>query len=261
MAVILIITDGVRPDSIQAASTPHFDHMMANGAFTLSAQSLMPTVTLPCHMSIFYSVPSERHGILSNSYHPPVRPIPGLYDQINLAGLRSAAFYTWDPLRDLSRPLCIDYTLFVQTNHQDLMNSDRPTVEAAAAQIKTANYDFTFLHLGSGDEIGHKFGWMSDEQIRHIEVLDSFVGMVLDAMSATDTLIVHSDHGGHDRTHGTASPDDMTIPWMAYGTGIRANHNIHSELNLLNTAPTVAHILGIEIAAQWEGVVVEEIFD
>lgn len=260
MAVILIITDGIRPDSIQQANTPHFDCLLEGGAFTWSAQSLMPTVTLPCHMSIFHSVPSDRHGILSNNYHPQVRPIPGLYEQVNRAGLRSAAYYTWDPLRDLSRPLCVDYTLFVQTNFKDLANSDRPTVNAAVAQIRAQNYDFTFLHLGSGDEIGHLYGWMSDEQIQHVEILDSFVGQMLDAMSVGDVLIIHSDHGGHDRTHGTESPEDMTIPWMAYGKGIRAKHEIQADVSLLNTTPTIAHILDIEPAPQWEGVVLEEIF-
>ena len=217
MAVILMILDGIRPDTIQKADTPHLDRIMEQGAFTLSAQSVMPTVTLPCHMSIFHSVPPQRHGILSNTYQPLVRPLPSLYEQINKAGLRSAAYYTWDPLRDLSRPLCIDFTLFVQTDFNDLSNSDRPTVDAAVNHIQSSEYDFTFLHLGSGDEIGHIHGWMSDEQIQHTSILDSFVGEVLDSMSDDDTLIVHSDHGGHDRMHGTNSSEDMTIPWMAYG--------------------------------------------
>jgi predicted AlkP superfamily pyrophosphatase or phosphodiesterase len=260
VAVILIVTDGIRPDSIEQANTPHFDLIMREGAFTLYAQSLMPTVTLPCHMTIFHSVPAERHGILSNDYHPLARPLPGLYEQINKAGLHSAAYYTWDPLRDLSRPLCIDHTVFVQTNFQDLANSDRPTVEAAARQIQARKYNFTFLHLGSGDEIGHLYGWMSDEQIQHVEILDEFLGQVLDAMSKEDTLIVHSDHGGHGRTHGTDSPEDMTIPWMAYGNGIRVNYEIQAKVSLLNTAPTIAHILNVEAAPQWEGTVLEEIF-
>ena len=260
MSVILTILDGIRPDAIQQTNTPNFDKIIQNGAHTLSAQSLMPTVTLPCHMSIFHSVPPERHGILSNTYHPMVRPLPGLYEQINKAGLRSAAYYTWDPLRDLSRPLCIDHTVFVQTNFKDLENSDRQTVEAAVVNIGASTYDFTFLHLGSGDEVGHLSGWMSDEQLQHVEILDGFVGEVLEAMSDEDMLIVHSDHGGHDRMHGTDSPEDMTIPWMAYGKGIRANHQIQAKVNLLNTAPTITRMLNIETPSAWDGRVVDEIF-
>lgn len=260
MAVILTILDGIRPDAIQQVNTPNLDYIMQNGAYTLSAQSLMPTVTLPCHMSIFHSVPPERHGILSNNYHPMVRPLPGLFEQIKKAGLQSAAYYTWDPLRDLSRPLVIDYTLFVQTNFDDLKNSDRQTAETAATNIAAAVHDFTFLHLGSGDEVGHISGWMSDEQLQHVEILDGFVGKVLKAMSDDDTLIVHSDHGGHDRMHGTDSPEDMTIPWMTYGKGIRANHEIQAEVSLLNTAPTITRMLNIDAVPAWDGTILEEIF-
>ena len=259
MGVIFVVTDGIRPDSIQQSHTPNFRRIMHEGSYTLSAQSLMPTVTLPCHMSIFHSVPPERHGILSNHYQPMVRPLPSLYEQVNKAGLTSAAYYTWDPLRDLSRPLCIDFTMFVQTNFKDLANSDRPTVDAAVRNIETGTYDFTFLHLGSGDEVGHISGWMSDEQLRHVEILDGFIGEILEAMSDDDTIIVQSDHGGHDRMHGTDQAEDMTIPWMAFGRGVRANHEITIDVNLLTTAPTITRLLGIEAASAWDGSALDEI--
>jgi phosphopentomutase len=86
------------------------------------------------------------------------------------------------------------------------------------------------------------------------------VGEILEAMSDDDVLIVHSDHGGHERMHGTDSPEDMTIPWMVYGNGIRGNYQIQSEVSLLNTAPTIAHMLNIEAAAAWDGGVLHEIF-
>ena len=101
---------------------------------------------------------------------------------------------------------------------------------------------------------------MSDEQLQHIEILDEFVGNVLKAMSDDDSLIVHSDHGGHDRMHGTDSPEDMTIPWMAYGKGIRTNYEIQAEVSLLNTAPTIARMLNIEAVQTWDGTILEEIF-
>ena len=41
----------------------------------------MPSVTLPCHMSLFHSVDPDRHGITTNGYVPQVRPIKGMFDQ------------------------------------------------------------------------------------------------------------------------------------------------------------------------------------
>ena len=78
--VVLIMLDGVRPDALVAAHTPRIDAFMAGGAYTLKARSVMPSVTLPCHTSIFHSVPPTRHGILDNTWHSMSRPVTGLIE-------------------------------------------------------------------------------------------------------------------------------------------------------------------------------------
>ncbi|MBR6767698.1 MAG: alkaline phosphatase family protein [Clostridia bacterium] len=55
--VILISIDGMRPDGFLACGHSFTRDMMTRGAYTLSASSMRPSVTLPCHMSIFHSVP------------------------------------------------------------------------------------------------------------------------------------------------------------------------------------------------------------
>src|SRR5262245_6715673 len=131
MAVVLVMTDGVRPDAIQQAHTLTFTRLMQEGAYTLSAQSVMPSITLPCHLSIFHSVPPQRHGILSNDFHPMARPLPGLYELIKQANKSSAAYYTWDALRDLCRPLTITRTYYVEQDYQDLTRTDAEVLAAA----------------------------------------------------------------------------------------------------------------------------------
>ncbi|HEX9440267.1 MAG TPA: hypothetical protein VF909_11315, partial [Roseiflexaceae bacterium] len=74
-------------------------------------------------------------------------------------------------------------------------------------------------------------------------------------------IVLHSDHGGHDRNHGTELPEDMTIPWLAAGPGIRQGYAIDAPVSLLDTAPTIARLLGIAPHHEWEGRCVEEIFE
>ena len=45
---ILIVIDGCRPDGIQQADTPAIDSLIARGAYTFNAQSVVPSSTLPC---------------------------------------------------------------------------------------------------------------------------------------------------------------------------------------------------------------------
>ena len=35
-----------------------------------------------------------------------------------------------------------------------------------------------------------------------------------------------ADHGGHDRTHGTDSPEDMTIPFIIKGKNFKVGEKI-----------------------------------
>jgi arylsulfatase A-like enzyme len=84
---------------------------------------------------------------------------------------------------------------------------------------------------------------------------------VLGALPDNATVVLQSDHGGHDRNHGTDLPEDMTIPWLAAGPGIRQGHTIESTVSLLDTAPTIARLLGLAPHREWEGRCVEEIFE
>ena len=102
-SVLLILVDGMRPDGLQQAETPAIDNLTACGRSTLSARTIVPTVSLPCITSLFLGVPPERHGITTNLWMPPARPVPGLVDIIHQAGGQTASFYNWEELRDLSR--------------------------------------------------------------------------------------------------------------------------------------------------------------
>src|SRR5215213_5495527 len=102
--VVFIMLDGLRPDALELAYTPRLDAFIAEGAHTLTARSVMPSITLPCHTSIFHSVPPTRHGIIENQWRAMARPVVGLVDTAKVAGKRCAFFYNWELLRDLNRP-------------------------------------------------------------------------------------------------------------------------------------------------------------
>lgn len=257
--VLFVMMDGVRPDAIATTQTPTLKGLMARGATTFTARSVMPSITLPCHTSIFHSVPPARHGITSNEWHPMARPLPGLIELVGLAAKTSAFFFNWEQLRDLSRPGSLSYSYFRATSYME--NGDDEFAAEAAARIPKDRWDFVFLYLGTVDSIGHFFGWMSPEYLKQLERIDGLLGQVLAALPADYSVIVHSDHGGHDRDHGSDIPEDMTIPWIAAGPGIKAGYQIQGPVSLLDTAPTAAKILGLTPHPLWEGHPVDEIFE
>ena len=60
MKTLLILADGMRPDSIQDLAFT--EKLRKTASYSMKAASVMPSVTLPCHMSIFHSVDPIRHG-------------------------------------------------------------------------------------------------------------------------------------------------------------------------------------------------------
>ena len=83
----------------------------------------------------------------------------------------------------------------------------------------------------------------------------------LDANGLRDStlIIVSSDHGGHDTTHGYDVPEDMTIPWIVSGPGVQSLE-LTSSVQTMDTAATAAYALGLSIPDEWDGIPVTEAF-
>lgn len=259
MTTVFFMLDGVRPDAIEQAHTPTIHALMQRGAYTMTAQSVMPSITLPCHTSIFHSVPPARHGITQNVWTPFARPLPGLIELAKMQlGLRCAFITNWEELRDLSRPSSLAYSWYTDASY--LEHGDDLVADHAVSAIAREAFDFAFVYFGTVDSMGHFFGWMSPEYLKQLERVDAQLGRVIDALPPGSTVLAQADHGGHERTHGTDLPEDMTIPWLIAGPNIKPNYAIQLPVSLLDTAPTLARVLGVKPHAQWEGRAVEEIF-
>lgn len=249
--VILISIDGMRPDGFLQCGSPFAAQLMQRGSYTLAAQTVSPSVTLPCHMSMFHSVPPQRHGILTNHYVPMVRPLNGLFEQIKLMGGKSAMFYGWEPLRDVARPGSLQYAEYLDTYDAD--GTDALLTQKALARIAQSKPDFVFLYLvETDDKGGHDNGWMTPAYLDYVRRAVDCVQQVLQAAGEEYTVIVTADHGGHDRTHGTQLPEDMTIPQFFVGPRFAPGKEL-AGVSLLDLAPTVADLMGVPPAPEWEG--------
>lgn len=249
----------MRPDGLLQANTPTMHRLIETGASTLTAQTVMPSVTLPTHMSMFHGVPPEVHGITANEYQPmPDGEVPGIIEVVRRAKRSPAAFYTWDQLRDLSRPGALVYYNFIDIYGPHGPESDRLIASLAADYLVQHRPDFTFVYLGQTDETGHRYGWLSPEYLEVIAGADAAIAHVLDRLERAGQLdrtacIVTADHGGHDRGHGLDIPEDMTIPWILSGPGVKPGYQLTAPVRLYDTAPTIAYLLGLPLPPEWQG--------
>ena len=250
--VILISVDGMRPDGFLACGNPYIEYMMASAYYTLDGQTVLPSVTLPCHMSLFHSVTPQRHGITTNLYLPMARPINGLFEQVKNAGKVSAMYYGWDPLRDVARPASLKFAEYINAYTEE--SSDTALTDSALARIHKSKPDFVFLYMVETDEKGgHDSGWMTEEYLRRISLAVDNIKRVIAECGDEYTIVVTADHGGHDRMHGTDMPEDTTIPMFYFGKQFEAGKRFFGG-SILDIAPTIAKIMDVAPADEWEGV-------
>lgn len=250
--VLLILVDGMRPDSLRICGHPFVDEFLSGSACALNAVTVMPSVTLPCHMSLFHSVNPERHGVLTNLYTPQVRPIPGLCEQLSRYGKSCGFFYNWEQLRDLSRPDSLAVSVFVSGRVHNYETSNRRVTDAAIAAIREEAPDFAFLYLGLTDEVGHDKGWMGPEYLDAVRKSWDCIERSAHALPENYTVIVTADHGGHDRMHGSDCDEDMRIPILCRGRAFAPGGTLPNA-NIKDIAPTIAALLGVPAAQEWEG--------
>ena len=111
--VILISVDGMRPDGLRTCGNPYVTELERRATYTYTGQAVFPSVTFPCHYSMAHSVTPERHGILTNTYVPEVRPVTGIFEKIRSAGGVSAMFYGGEPLRDIASPGALRFSTYI----------------------------------------------------------------------------------------------------------------------------------------------------
>ncbi len=250
MKTVLFVVDGMRPDSLTQIETAQ--KIIGNSTYTMNAETVYPSVTLPCHMSLFHSVTPERHGTTTNVYMPQVRPINGLCEVLKQSNKQTAIFYNWEDLRDISRPNSLTHAAFYAGKKLGYLETGEMLTDELISYVKTYDTDFTFLYLGYTDWAGHKFGWMSDEYLSAMQSSWNNIDKVMTELGEEYAYIIVADHGGHDRTHGSEMPEDMTIPVILNGEMFEKGKAIEN-VSILDIAPTIAELVGAEPDDEWEG--------
>ncbi len=249
--VVLILVDGMKADCVLSCENEFAKKCVKNHSAILNAQTVMPSVTLPCHMSLFLSVPPVRHGILSNTYVPMVRPVKSLFDCLANHDKTSAMFYNWDELRDLARPGKIVHSLFTEVDLEG--KTDDVLTEAAIDCISQKEPDFVFLYLGCTDHVGHHSGWESAEYLSAVDHAFKCIEKLYNNIPDNYSIMITADHGGHLRGHGSDCPEDMTIPIIMISERFSINDSSDCTPNIVDIAPTIADIIGIPPDKDWEG--------
>jgi arylsulfatase A-like enzyme len=256
--VIIISIDGLRPDAIELAPMPNLMELIKSGAYSLTAQTIFPSATLPSHASMLTGLCPKKHGVDWNDYIPQRGIAQGidLFDIAQDAGMQTFMIAGKEKLQQVTAASSLD--TFVWINDRD-----KVVMETLLANFPM-DFDLLFIHLATTDDMGHVYGWLSPEQLSVVFRADEALGALLTALDERGLrdqtlLIITADHGGHNKRHGTSQPVDMTIPWIAAGRGVQPKQ-LETAVHTMDTAATAAYSLGLPIPTEWDGVPILEAF-
>jgi predicted AlkP superfamily pyrophosphatase or phosphodiesterase len=200
----------------------------------------------------------SKHGVDWNDYIPEKGVAKGtdLFDLAHAAGLQTVMYVGKEKLQQVTDAASVDKFVYIN-------DRDKVIMQDLLADFPM-DFGVLFIHFATTDDMGHVYGWLSPEQLSVVYRADEALGQLLDALDAKGLrdetlLIITADHGGHDKTHGSSMPEDMTIPWIASGPGIQAGE-LTQSIYTMDTAATAAYALSLPIPAEWDGVPVLEAF-
>ena len=263
--VVVVSIDGLRPDAIRAFGATTLQRLMQGGSYTLDARTIGLSKTLPSHTSMLTGELEDEHNILWNTdktdTHGTIE-IPTVFGIARQHGFHTAAFFSKAKFNHLEVAGTLD--------HSQAPDGKRPwsadrTVGDVERYLSTQRPNLLFIHIGEPDYAGHLGGWMSWLYARAVRRADMALNRIVAAADRSYgrgeyTLIVTADHGGHDRTHGTTAPEDVTIPWIAFGEGVRDGTKLPVGIRTVDTAATALWLLGLVPTTEWTGVPVRAAF-
>lgn len=269
--VVLIGIDGLCPAGIRTVDPPNFKNLVSEGASTMHARAVMPTSSSPNWASMIMGAGPEQHGITSNDWQRnkfeitptdkgPEGIFPTIYGVLRAQRPNSTigVFHDWN-----------DYGRLVERDSCDAVeDADGPddAMQRGIGFVRERKPTFTFVHLDHVDHAGHQSGWLSPEYLKAVEHADELIGQMRRAIADTGIadktiLLVTADHGGIKKGHGGNTMEELEIPWIIVGPGVRRGHEITAPVNQYDTAATLAHIFGVKPPKSWIAKPVLDAFD
>jgi len=267
--VVLIGCDGFGAYALPEADMPNLKNLMKEGSWSLKARSVLPSSSAVNWASMIMGAGPTLHGY--TEWNSAVPEIPssdltkeGIFPSVfsilkeQKPSATTALIYSWQGIDALVQKGTTDIRIPAKDN-------DDFCTDSAVEVIKTKKPVLTFVHLDQPDGVGHNIGHRTPAYYEELKKVDARIGKIVQAVKdagiANETvIIVTADHGGKDKGHGGKSLDEILIPWVAYGKGVKKGQELKNTIITYDTGATIAWLLGLKTPDSWRGLPVKQAF-
>lgn len=270
--VVLIAFDGWGAYSMKNAKVPNIRSLMDNGCYTLKKRSVLPSSSAINWASMFNGAGTEIHGYTTWGSRTPEIPsvvtnrngiFPTIYSilQEQYPKSETGCMFEWSGIKYLVDTLSIDRV------EQAFRYEQQPDELCVMAEKYIEEKKPTFLAVcfDQLDHVGHSAGHDTPEYYKQLEILDSYVERIVNAIKSTgiydDTIIMLSaDHGGIEKGHGGITLQEMETPFIIAGKNIRKDGEFKELMMQYDVAATIAYVFGLKRPQAWIGRPMKQVF-
>ncbi len=228
--------------------TPCMDEIFKNGAATMNALSLFPTISAQNWGAMLLGTDPEVHGLTNGKvcqYEYKNKEIPSVFTSVRKAYPDSVlcSISNWEPINKG----IIEHDINVEFQTAE---NGASTTDKVVNCILSEKPDLLFIHIDDPDEAGHHFGYGNQGHLDCITNVDSMVKRIYDACVGADIIedtlfIVITDHGGFKHGHGGYTDTEKYIFFALRGKTVLENKSFFATTKDINAI--VRYAFGLEI--------------
>ena len=260
--VVIIGVDGWGSFGLDSIDMPNIRKAMADGCYTLKKRTVLPSVSGPNWNTMFCGAPTEMTGYITNSDNPTLLPLyanergrfPTVFDEMRTQrpDAEIGCVAEWNTVVTILDPTSFSYT---KRTSQSKIGS-REGLEESCKYILEKKPNLLFIHIDQVDHAGHGQGYGSPEYFNTVHLVDGYVGEIVQAMKDAgiwddSVLIITSDHGGINKSHGGTSMREMETPFIIRGKGVRKGEVINAPMMEYDVAAVIADIFRLKHPSYW----------
>ena len=272
--IVLVSVDGLRADAID--HMPTLSAMRARAQWTDSMMTIVPSITVPGHLSLFSGRDVTALGVTSNSLDQSaaitlaVNGATSVFEWVRSSGGRSVAIIGGQLVPQ--HQLAMAQTFFGLDALHAAPEATTAIVDQAIGVATSVDAPtMLFVHVSSVDAAGHLFGWvgadgvLTPDYIAAVAAVDAQLARLVAALepalgSGDLALAITADHGGGHgegcvagisatREHCTSEIGDRRIPYLLVGAGIPAGR-LPGTPSITQVAPTLGRLMRARVPTQ-----------
>src|SRR5215210_5389476 len=257
--VIVVVIDGCRLDRFHEAEKPYLEKMMATGTVYETVETVYPARTVVCFSSMLTGAAPERHGVTSNLVLKLGLKVESVFDVLRRAGKKGRLV----GIAHLIDAFGDDVASVTSVAHNDKIDGN--LIAAGRRELEEHDPDLLVLQLLAVDQNGHVRGTRYPEYVERIEITDTLIegfmswcgerGYLEDA-----AVVLMADHGQGIGigAHGHLSEGERFVPFAMWGSGVRPGQTVATPASVMDLAPTICYLLGVEPPEGSTGRVLED---